>query len=516
MALLRFAATVGGYTMASRVLGFLRDMAIAAAVGAGPVADAFFVAFKLPNFFRRLFAEGAFNAAFVPIYSRLIEREGGEAARRFAEAAMSALLTTLLIFTLLFELGMPWFMHVLAPGFADDPAKFDLAVDLTRITFPYLLFISLVSLLGGVLNSLHRFAAVAAAPILMNLAVLAGLFALKPFTPTAGHALAWGVAAAGLAQFLWLIAACRRAGLELRLPRPRLSPNVKELLRLMLPAALGAGVVQVNLVVDVILASLLPDGSVSYLFYADRLNQLPVGVVGIAIGTALLPVMSRQLAAGDEAGAMASVNRSLEIILLLTLPAAVAFVVAPFELVGVLFERGAFGPKETAATALALVAFSLGLPAYVMNKALTPPYYARRDTRTPVVYGVVSMLANIAFNLVAMHYLAHVGLALGTALAAWLNAAMLGWTLRRRGWLRFDARLISRTSRTIGASGLLAAALWGGLEALEPWFAQRGAARLAALALLVGGALLVYGAAALALRAVEPAELKTLARRARR
>ena len=516
MSLLRFAATVGGYTLASRLLGFLRDMAIAAAVGAGPVADAFFVAFKLPNFFRRLFAEGAFNAAFVPLYSKLVEREGEGAARRFAEAAMSALLTTLLIFTLLFELGMPWFMHVLAPGFADDPPKFALAIELTRITFPYLLFISLVSLLGGMLNSLHRFAAVAAAPILMNLAMLAGLFALKPFTPTAGHALAWGVAAAGLAQFLWLVVACRRAGVELRLPRPRLTPKVRELLRLMLPAALGAGVVQVNLVVDVILASLLPDGSVSYLFYADRLNQLPVGVVGIAIGTALLPVMSRQLAAGDEAGAMASVNRSLEMILLLTLPATVAFVVAPFELVGVLFERGAFGPKETQATALALVAFSLGLPAYVMNKALTPPYYARHDTRTPVIYGVVSMLANIAFNLVAMHYLAHVGLALGTAFAAWLNNGMLWWTLRRRGWLRLDARLVSRTVRIVAASGLLAVALWGGLEALEPWFAARGPSRLAALALLVGGALAVYGAAALVLRAVEPAELKALARRAPR
>jgi putative peptidoglycan lipid II flippase len=516
MALLRFAATIGGYTMASRVLGFLRDMAIAAVVGAGPVADAFFVAFKLPNFFRRLFAEGAFNAAFVPLYSRMVEREGEGAARRFAEAAMSALLTTLLVFTLLFEFGMPWFMHALAPGFADDPAKFQLSIELTRITFPYLLFISLVSLLGGVLNSLHRFAAVAAAPILMNLAMLAGLFALKPFTPTAGHALAWGVAAAGLVQFLWLIAACRRVGVELRLPRPRLSPKVKELLWLMLPAALGAGVVQVNLVVDVILASLLPDGSVSYLFYADRLNQLPVGVVGIAIGTALLPVMSRQLAAGDEAGAMASVNRSIEMVLLLTLPATVAFVVAPFELVGALFQRGAFGPKETQATALALVAFALGLPAYVMNKALTPPYYARHDTRTPVVYGVVSMLANIAFNLVAMQYLAHVGLALGTAFSAWLNNGMLWFTLRKRGWLRPDARLVARTARIIAASGLLALAVWGGTVALAPWFSQAGPTRWAALAALVAGALIVYAVAALALRAVEPGELRALARRGRR
>lgn len=515
MALLRFAATIGGYTLASRVLGFARDMAIAAVVGAGPVADAFFVAFKLPNFFRRLFAEGAFNAAFVPLYARLIEREGEGEARRFAEAALSALLTALLIFVLLFELAMPWFMHVLAPGFADDPPKFALATALTRITFPYLLFISLVSLLGGVLNSLHRFAAVAAAPILLNLALIAALFALRPFTPTAGHALAWGVAAAGLLQFLWLVVACARAGVALRLPRPRLSPKVKELLRLMLPAALGAGIVQVNLVVDVILASLLPDGSVSYLFYADRLNQLPIGVVGIAVGTALLPVMSRQLGAGDEVGAMASVNRSIELVLLLTLPATVALLVAPMELVSALFERGAFGPYETRATALALAAFALGLPAYVLNKALTPPYYARHDTRTPVVYGAVSMLANIAFNLVAMQFLAHVGLALGTAFAAWLNNAMLWWTLRRRGWLRLDDRLVARASRTIAASGLLAAALLGGCVLLAPWFAAPGAPRIAALAALVAGGLVFYGAAATLLGAVRPGELKALAARRR-
>ena len=324
MAFFRSIATIGAFTMASRVLGFARDMAIAAFLGAGPVADAFFVAFKLPNFFRRLFAEGAFNAAFVPMFAGLIATHGRAAARAFAEDALAVLLGVLLAFTVAAELAMPWVMLFLAPGFADEPEKFQLVVDFTRTTFPYLLFISLVSLQGGVLNSLDRFAAVAATPILLNLCMIAGLLTLVRLLPTAGHALSWSVAAAGVAQFLWLAFACRRAGIALSLPRPRLSPQIVRLLRVMLPAALGSGVVQVNLMIDVVLASLLPTGAVSYLYYADRIYELPLAVIGIAIGTALLPLLSRQIRGGDDEQARATLNRALEAALLLTLPAAAA------------------------------------------------------------------------------------------------------------------------------------------------------------------------------------------------
>ncbi len=262
MALLRSIATVGGYTMMSRIFGFVRDILIAAMLGAGPIADAFFVAFKLPNFFRRLFAEGAFNAAFVPLFTGRLATDGRAAAQSFAAQVIAVMVTALLVFVTVFQIAMPVLMYGLAPGFAAEPAKFALAVDLTRITFPYLLFISLVSLLGGVLNSLGRFAAAAATPILLNLILIGSLLGAAPYLPTPGHALAWGVAVAGIVQFLWLIIACRRAGMSFRLPRPRLTPQVRRLLRLMLPGAVGAGVVQINLVIDIVIASLLPTGAI--------------------------------------------------------------------------------------------------------------------------------------------------------------------------------------------------------------------------------------------------------------
>ena len=513
MALIRSVATVGGYTMISRVLGFARDILIAASLGAGPVADAFIVAFKLPNFFRRLFAEGAFNAGFVPLFSGLLTADGRTRAVAFAEQALSVLLVTLLLFVTLFQIAMPWVMQVLAPGFVDDPAKFDLAVLFTRLTFPYLLFISLVSLLGGVLNSLQRFAAVAATPILLNICLITAITVGAEFTPTPGHALSWGVAAAGAVQFVWLLLALGREGIVLRLPLPRLTPAVRELLRLMLPAAIGAGVVQINLVVDIILASLLPDGSVSYLFYADRLNQLPIGVVGVAVGTALLPLMSRQVAAGQQGNALASLNRAVELSLLLAVPAAAAFMVVPDALVTTLFQRGAFGLAESQATALALMAYAVGLPAYVLVKVLGPAFFARRDTRTPVITGGISMVVNIILNLILMQFLAHAGLALATALAAWLNVALLTVILARRGDFQADARLKRVCGRLLPATGLMALGLWGGAHLLATPLAGGEVWRAGALAALVVGGLVLYGAAASLLGAARPADLKALLRR---
>ena len=337
MALLRSVATVGSYTLVSRVFGFIRDILTAAILGAGPVADAFFVAQRLPNLFRSLFAEGAFNAAFVPLASGTLAEGGKPALRTFAEEAFAVLFTVLLIFVLLGEIFMPWLMTIMAPGFSAEPGKFDLVVMLTRITFPYLLFISLTALQGGLLNTVDRFAAPAATPILLNLFLIAGLLLMAHFHWQDGEVLAWALSAAGLAQFLWLLASCARAGVALRLRLPRLTPRVKQTLRIMGPGVLGAGVTQLNLVISTALASLLPGGSVSYLYYADRLNQLPLGVVGIAVATAILPPLSRQVRTGDLAGAVTTQNRGVELAFLLTLPAAAAFIVLA-QLVGVLWQ----------------------------------------------------------------------------------------------------------------------------------------------------------------------------------
>ncbi len=417
MALLRSVATVGGYTMLSRLTGFARDMLIAALVGAGPVADAFFVAFKLPNFFRRLFAEGAFNAAFVPLFAGRLAAEGEQGARDFAEDVLAVMVVTLLVFVTALQVAMPWLMFAFAPGFSDDPAKFDLAVTLTRLAFPYLLFISLVSFFGGMLNSLGKFAAAAATPILLNLVLIGALIGLVPFVPTPGHALAWGVAAAGAAQFAWLAIALDRSGFRLRLRWPRLTPGVKRLFKLILPGALGAGVVQVNLMLDVVIASLLPTGSISFLYYADRVNQLPLGVIGVAVGTALLPILARHIRLGEEREAAHQLNRAIEVALLMTLPAAAALIALASPIVTVLFERGAFDAKEAAATAGALVAFASGLPAYVLIKVLAPGFFAREDTRTPVRIAILCVVVNFALNVILglLSPLAHVGIATATS-----------------------------------------------------------------------------------------------------
>lgn len=442
MALFRSIATVGGWTMVSRVLGFARDMLIANVIGAGLIADAFFVAFKFPNFFRRLFAEGAFNAAFVPLFAGRLTTDGRDAAVKFAAEVAAVLGTVLLVFTLAAILTMPWLMLALAPGFVDQPVKFGLTVDLTRLTFPYLTFMALVALMGGMLNSLQRFAATAAAPIVLNIVLIGVLLGVRSeLLPDPGHALAWGVAVAGLAQLIWIAYACKRADIMFVPPRPRLTPGVKRLLVLMAPALLGAGVVQVNVVIDVILASTLREGSVSFLYYADRVNQLPLGVVGVAVGITLLPLLTRQLRSGETDAALGSQNRAIEFALALTLPAAAALIAMPGPIVTVLFQRGAFDAAAAEATAGALAAFAAGLPAYVLIKALTPGFFAREDTKTPVKIAVVAMVANVALAVALMQVLAHVGIALATALSAWFNAITLGILLVRRGHLAFDTRL---------------------------------------------------------------------------
>ncbi len=500
MPLLRNIATVGGMTVISRVLGLVRDILVAAVLGAGPLADAFFVAFKLPNLFRRLFAEGAFSAAFVPQFAGYLESHGKEVARVFAEQALSVLLWALLGFVIILELAMPWVMLGFAPGFAGSPEQFDLAVLLTRITFPYLLFISLVSLLAGVLNSLGRFAAAAATPILLNLCLIGAILWLVRFTPTPAHALAWGVAVAGMVQFCWLLVHVLRAGFYLRLPFPRVTRSVRVMLARIVPVAIGAGVYQISLLIDTVIASLLPAGAISYLFFADRVNQLPMGVVGVAVGTALLPLLARQVRAGDEAAARHSQNRALEFTLFLALPAAAALIVIAGPVVTVLFERGAFTAEDAAATAGALTVYVTGLPAYVLIKGLTPGFFARGDTATPVKIGLLAVAVNLVLNLILMGPLLHIGIAAATSVSAWLNAALLAIVLHRRGHFAVDASLKTRVPRMVIASTCMGVALFAGLGQVEPLLAGVLPERIFALAVLVAGGLIFYGVLSVVMR----------------
>jgi putative peptidoglycan lipid II flippase len=515
MSLFRSIATIGGLTAISRVFGFVRDMLMAALLGAGPVADAFFVALRFPNLFRSLFAEGAFSAAFVPIFVGLLGSEGRARAIAFAEETLAVLTTVLLAFIIIVEVMMPLAIMALAPGFVST-ATFDLAVEFSRLTFPYLLFISLTALQGGILNAFGRFAAPAATPILLNLSLITAMLGTGQLMPTMGHALAWGIVAAGIMQFLWLVGSCARAGVWLRLRWPRLTPDVRALMWRALPVALGAGVYQINILAGTVLASLLPTGSVSYLFYADRLNQLPYGIIGVAVSTALLPLLSRQLRSGDNEAALHSQNRALEFAILLMLPAATALVVLAVPIIDVLFRRGAFGTAEVQQTAAALSAFALGLPALMLVKSLTPGFYAREDTKTPVKIAVASVLLNVALAVVLMLYLRHVGIALAASMANWINARLLALVLRRRGFLRPDARLKKRLVGTIVATAVMAAALVG-LQALLAGFAGGSfPERAGALAALIGGGLLVFASMAQLTGAASVSEVKALTKRNKR
>jgi putative peptidoglycan lipid II flippase len=487
--------TVGGWTLGSRLLGFARDMLIAALLGAGPVADAFFVANRLPNLFRRLFGEGAFSAAFVPAFSGMLAAEGRAAAQGFASQAASVLAFWLVGLTVLAEIFMPTVVSGIAPGFADDPAKFELAVTLCRITFPYMPVICLAALVSGVLNGLDRFAAAAAAPMLYNIVSIGFMLGLAHVLPTAGHALAIGVSVSGVVQLALLVWAAQRAGIRLSLPRPRLTAPMRLLLRRMGPGLIGAGVTQLNLAVDVIIGSLLPAGTVSVLYYADRVNQLPLGVIGVAVGTALLPTLSRQALAGQAAAAVTSLNRALEYALLLTLPAAIALLVIGGPVIEVLFRRGAFDAAHVALTGQALAAYAVGLPAFVLVKVLVPGFFARGDTAMPVKIGMAMVALNLVLNLVFMGPLQHMGPPLASSLAAWVNVVVLSWVLVRRGHLALDAQLARTAPRMLLAGLVMALVLWGLDVAVYRPLSGLPLLRWAGLAVLVAGGMLAYGAA---------------------
>jgi putative peptidoglycan lipid II flippase len=513
MNLVKATATIGSLTLVSRILGFVRDMLQARYVGAGMAADAFLIAFRLPNLFRALFAEGAFSAAFVPMFNRQMGADGGDltAAKRFAEDVLSVLLPVLVIFTVIMIIAAAPIVWALTGGFpASDPGKFALTVEFTRLTFPYLLLISLASLMGGILNSLGRFWVNAAAPILLNVALIAGLLLFHAADPVlTARVQAVAVTVGGILQFALLMWACQRADVRLRLRLPKMGEKVGTLLKLIGPAALGAGAVQINLLISTALAArFLPEGSVSFLYYADRLNQLPLGLIGIGVGTAMLPALSRQLGAGNDAAAGHTQNRAIELVLLLTLPAAAALTVAAMPIIRALLEHGRFLPSDTVATANALAAFSLGLPAYVLIKVLTPGFHARQDTAMPVRIAVASMLVNLAGNLVLIWPLGHVGIALSTAAAAWVNALALGVVLWRRGHFVADPRLRRALLRLLVATAVMVAALLVIAPLVAPWTEAGLVLRAVALAVLLGGAGLAYLVAARLLGIFTLAELR--------
>ncbi len=493
-AVLRGILTVGGWTMASRLLGFVRDMLIAALLGAGPVADAFFVANRLPNLFRRLFGEGAFNAAFVPAFSGLLTSEGRASAQSFAEQAMAAMAFWLFGLTIAAEVFMPQVMAVLAPGFVAVPGKFALAVELARITFPYMPLICLTALMSGVLNGLDRFAAAAAAPMVYNLTSIGFMVGLLHLVPTAGHALAYGVSVSGVFQLALVAWAVRRSGMRIHLPRPRMTPRMRLLLRRMGPGLLGAGVTQLNLSVDVIIGSLLPAGTVSVLYYADRVNQLPLGTIGAAVGTALLPTLSRLVGAGQDTEARATLNRAIEYALLLTLPAALALMTSAHAIIGTLFGRGAFGPHAVDLSAQALAAYAVGLPAFVMVKVLVPSFFARGDTAMPVKIGFASVALNLALNVAFMRPFQHLGPALATSLASWVNVAALAVVLARRGHFVADPALRRRVPRMLAAAAAMAGWLLA-LQLVPSLPVALPGLRWLGLGVLVGSGALVYGLA---------------------
>ena len=491
--------TVGGYTLLSRLTGFARDIMLAAILGAGPVADAFFVALRLPNHFRAIFAEGAFNAAFVPAYAHVHGEKGEASARLFADRIFTLLLASQLVLLVVAWLFMPQAMRILAPGFAEDAAQRQLAIELTRITFPYLLLITLVTLYGGILNVMQRFASAAAASIFLNIAMMATL-ALAVFFPSAGHAAAWGVLISGFLQYFLLAGDLARHGGLPRFAPLRLDEDIRAFFRALGPATLGSMGTQVAMFADTIIATFLPTGALSALYYADRLNQLPIGVIGIAVGTVLLPEMSRRLTANDHDGAMASQRRAFDFTLLFSVPFVAAFLTVPDVITRAMFARGAFSKADAAAAGATLAAYAVGLIPFVMIRSAVSTFYARKDTATPVKASLTGIAVNVLLKIVLMGSLAQVGLALATAVGAWVNLLLVLGFAVRAGYLDLDRALLRSFAKFALSGAVLGAALWFAARFAAVQFAHLSALRdEAALLLLVGVGALVYGGAVLLL-----------------
>ncbi len=506
--------SVAGMTLLSRVTGFLRDVMLGAILGAGALADAFYIAFRLPNHFRAIFGEGAFNAAFVPSYARVLETQGDASARRFGGQILSLLLLSQIVL-----LGLAWgftseLVALLAPGLAERPEQFALAVTMTRITFPYLTCVTLVTLLSGVLNTHGKFAAAAFAPVLLNL-VMVGFLLVAFLFPNAGVAASFGIAAAGVLELALLIGAARKAGVLSPLVRPRWSADTKQFFKALGPAVIGSAGVQIAMFADTIIGSLLPAGGVSSIYYADRIYQLPIGVIGIAAGTVLLPEMSRRFAADDKAGALDAQNRTMALTLALSAPFFVAFVTMADLVMSGVFQRGAFTQDAALASANVLTAYGSGLFAVVLIRSAVASFQSRGDTTTPMVIALVAVAFNVALKFLLFKPFGAAGLALATAVGAWVNFLMLASIAMGRGDMRPDSTTWRVVASVAGACVLLTLVALHGrapVGALAALLTTHMANELH-LALLAGLGALVYfatlGGLLLAL-GVRPGRLKPM------
>jgi putative peptidoglycan lipid II flippase len=491
--------TVGGYTLLSRLTGFARDVMLAAILGAGPVADAFFVALRLPNHFRAIFAEGAFNAAFVPAYANVYGRSGAPSAKLFADRIFTILFITQLVLLVVALLFMRQAIAILAPGFTDEPTQRELAISLTRITFPYLLLITLVTLYGGMLNVMHRFASAAAAPIFLNISMMATL-ALAAFFPSAGHAAAWGVLISGFLQYFLLAGDAWKHGVFPTFTSWKWDQDVRAFFRALGPATVGSMGTQIALFADTIIATFLAAGALSALYYADRLNQLPIGVIGIAIGTVLLPEMSRRITANDHAGAMASQRRAFEFTLLFSIPFVAAFLTVPDVIMRAMFARGAFSKADAAAAGATLAAYAIGLVPFVLIRSAVATFYARKDTATPVKAALTGVAVNVALKIALVGSLAQVGLALATAVGAWINLVLILFFAIRRDFLEIDRAFLISLVKLALSGIVLAAALWFASKWLTGALAGMASFRdESALGILMVTGAVVYGVSILTL-----------------
>ena len=443
--LFKIISIVGSLTFLSRILGYFRDLLIARVIGAGLISDCFFVAFKLPNLFRRILGEGAMNAAFIPVVSGVRTKSGKKSADAFFSNIFSFLLVALLAFVLILEIFMPLIITLIAPGFSDNPEKFNHSINLTRLTFPFVLFICLTSLMGAYLNTLGKFASMAVTPIILNLSLI---FTLLIYFKSENlflisSTLSFVVSIAGIIQVIWMYYNIRRNKSKLSinfsfLKTFKSDKEITKFFKLLLPAILGNGAYQINLLIDMILASTLPDGSISFLYYADRVNQLPLGVLGIAIGTALLPVLSSQVKKNQKKEAEKSISKAIKFGILFSIPAFFGLLIFSENIISFLFFRGAFEYKDVQATSSALIALCCGLPAFIMIKILVIPFFANEDTKTPIKISLFCMSINLILNLILIREFLHVGLAISTSVSAWINFILLFYILNKNLNYSFD------------------------------------------------------------------------------
>lgn len=483
-------------------------------LGAGPLADAFFVALKLPNFFRRITAEGAMSIAFIPVFSESLEKEGREAAHYYAGQMLRFLFWILMPLSILIIALMPYVVALIAPGFEQGELRYQTAVELSRLTFPYLLLMSLTALIGGMLNAHGRYGPFAAAPIIFNLCLIAALALHSFVVDTPAHALAVAVSLSGALQLLWVLLFARKTGFRMSIGLPKPSEKTRRTLKLMLPAMLGAGVMHINLFVDIILASTLPAGAISHLYYADRLAQLPLGVIGIAIGTALLPMLSRSIANDQSAQSATLFGQALKMGAAFAIPSALALIIMAYFIILALFTYGSFTAADAQNTALVLMAYAAGMPAYVACKTYATVFYAHQDTKTPLFMASISAVCNIILSLILIRYMGAAGIALATSISGWIQLALLAAQARGKDMCRLSRHMVLDLLKIVLSAAVMAGVLYLTLQGLEGFYAvdvtMSPYYRAGILAALVISGLILYAGMIMVLRVISPRDIKNM------